>query len=194
MRYYPPDTDQLRALRSRSVYIHGRRLLHLLLGSGNGLGSAGPRRASTPTAPLGGGTALTAAKEHAAHHVEQRIAALPGDLDAEPDLADLQEGVAPQALDVLEVCRVVFGELLEQARVALLRGQHDQRQEIQQRDRREDAQAEARLGRFDRLRHGQQVRVLARQLRGEGAQGRVGRGEVADDQVGEHGAGGVERC
>ena len=133
----PLHMQEVHQSANQSIELHGRRFLDLLLrpsgrGTGNRLRGTTPRCASSPASlpPA----ALPTTEEHAAHHVEQRVAALPRDLDAEPDLADLRQCVAPQALDVLQVRRVVFRQLLEERRVTLLGREHEQCEEVEERD------------------------------------------------------------
>lgn len=81
-------------------------------------------------------------------------------------------------------------ELAEQVRRAALHGQQQQAEEVEQRQRRVDAQVGA--GAADLLHAKAGVGLL--QPSGEEKQALVGGAHVADQQVGEDAARGVERC
>ena len=84
---------------------------------------------------------------------------------------------------------VVFGQLFEQARIPFLAGQEEQGEEVEEREGGKDA--DGGFGGVDGL--GEELGVCGCEARGEELEGRRCRAEVAEDEVGEDGAGGV-RC
>lgn len=89
----------------------------------------------------GTSTILTATKEHASHHIQQRVA-LPWDLDCEILLAYLRQGVIPDS-DVSDMRCIMRRQLLIQIRTTALNRKEQHADEIQQWQRGEDAYVRA---------------------------------------------------
>jgi hypothetical protein len=87
---------------------------------------------------------IVAPHQHIAHHIEHRIA-LARDLDAEVHLANLRQSILP--LRFLQITRVVRFELLEHIRATPLHSQQQQTKEVEQRQRRVNADVGGR-GRY----------------------------------------------
>ena len=131
-------------------------------------------------------SAARAASKQAAHHVEQRIA-LPRALDPKVHLGNGLEGLAPGA-NLLQVRRVLLHQLPVRVGGGALHRQQQEGEEVEEGQAREDAHVGARGA--DVLHP--QAAVVFCQGAGEEAVGGAGTADVADEQVRQDGAGGVE--
>lgn len=129
---------------------------------------------------------MTSPEKHTAHHIQQWVA-LSRNVDPEILLTNLRQGVVPDA-NVFNLRSIVRGQLTEQIRGPALDGEEQHADEVQQRQRREDAHI--RAGAADILTT--EGRIGCDKSRREHRKGFIGVTQVSGQKVREDGARGVD--